>query len=69
MWLARDKNKKLYLYNKKPYRRYDDEFSIASNSTLMIIPSAWFPKVTWENSPKHVKYFSLRKPPCMTIEL
>ena len=71
LYIARDKNGYLYLYNNKPIRtkegtefenNYDSEYEdIVYKDYLEIdkgsieIDSELFPEVTWENSPQQVK--------------
>ena len=50
IWIARDKDGSLYLYEGKPYRkgyvwmyRYEHEPYEIDND--------WFPEITWENEP------------------
>jgi len=56
MWIARDKNQRLYVYKNKPERGWegfeeDDSYRL----TCFEISQTLFPEVTWENSPKKVK--------------
>ena len=66
LWIARDKNDELFLYNSKPVRikeynsfgadvlnNYDFDVLMYKNE-IEINPSL-FPKVTWENSPQQVE--------------
>lgn len=59
LWIARDKDGELYLYNKKPSRQ-EENFCIfhIDGGDCCKIPDEYYPSVTWENSPKK-----------MTIEL
>lgn len=53
LWIARDSNGYLYLYDKKPFKRgltfyaEDDDWACCLGKDL-------FPKVTFENSPKQL---------------
>ena len=55
LWIARDKDGYLYMYDKKPIRMKDyfeaDDYS-RYNALLL---SSFFPEVTFENSPKKVE--------------
>ena len=53
MWIARDKDGKLYFYNLKP-DRIDNYFRCSFAGMLRINPDL-FPEVTWENSPVEVE--------------
>ena len=57
LWIARDKNGSLYLYDKKPLKHEDFGFfeSLDSNGYQFQISCKYFPEVTFENSPKQVK--------------
>lgn len=55
IWIARDKNGELYLYNERPFRR-EKEFSLnIVGFDFCEIPEEYFPSVTWENSPQEVE--------------
>lgn len=52
MWIARDENGSLYIYDNKPVRRkgrFEDE-----SDEYEEISEYYFPEVTWENSPKEL---------------
>lgn len=53
MWIARDKDGKLYFYNLKP-DKIDNYFQCDFGGMLRINPNL-FPDVTWENSPVEVE--------------
>ena len=56
MWIARDMNNDLYLYECKPTRMKDSFFII--NNTLgdaLVLDDRLFPEVTFENSPQEVE--------------
>lgn len=60
MWIARDKNNKLYLFEEKPIRGKDawecNEKSPIRYTEIEELNSDFrpFSKVTWENSPKEL---------------
>lgn len=56
IWIARDKNGLICLFNTKPIR-HDDEFYANENLTASCFALDFdaFPEVTWENSPKRVE--------------
>lgn len=54
MWIARDKNGELYLYNEKPFRREKDFFLDIAGFDFCEVPKEYLPSVTWENSPQRV---------------
>lgn len=54
LWIARDKNGLLTIYNEKP-ELYDGEYWDGDYNTQVIdIPKEMFPEVTFENSPQEV---------------
>lgn len=58
MWIARDENGELYLYNYRP-RRYDKYFGVfragvTNGVTAMKLDGSMFQEVTWWNSPREV---------------
>lgn len=57
LWIARDENKSLYVFNGKP-AKYTHEFGADANHPLFNwqLPTELFPEVTWENSPKKLEY-------------
>ena len=68
MWIARDKNSKLYAWNIKPMREKDSfVLNPKGNWTMKDLPFCIllrphdFPEVTWENSPVEIKGFALTK--------
>ena len=55
LWIARDKDGDLYLYDKKPIRE-EDYFDLNTNSEYnTLLHSSYFPEVTFENSPQKVE--------------
>jgi len=56
MWIARDKNQRLYIYKNKPERgRESFEEDDCYRLTCFEISQTLFPEVTWENSPVEVE--------------
>lgn len=55
LWIARDKDGYLYIYDKKPLRKKDyfDADAYSRFNTLLL--SSHFPEVTFENSPQKVE--------------
>lgn len=53
LWIARDNNGRLFLYESKPIR-YLDEFASVRGYWSHRIDDDLFPEVTFENSPKRV---------------
>lgn len=51
LWIARDKNGNLFLFQLEPVRVTD----VFAGGGYMQIGSRLFPEVTWENSPKKVE--------------
>lgn len=54
LWIARDKDNSLGLYEKKPHLNHLNRFT-DGNINHSHLYSALFPEVTWENSPRKVK--------------
>lgn len=59
MWIARDKNNKLYLYRDKPFKN-DTIFSCQCNNIrhwdeYFELDESLFTEITFENSPKEVE--------------
>lgn len=52
LWIARDKNRDLYLYEREPIRESD--FFYSSYDTIEVDKNL-FPEVTFENSPQEVE--------------
>ena len=56
MWIARDRNKALYIYNSKPIRETEACFyPNKSDNTMLYIDERLLPEVTFENSPQEVE--------------
>lgn len=57
MWLARDKDGKLYLYTHKPKKEEECCYGWFVNTFggLISMRPSLFPEVTWENSPVEVE--------------
>lgn len=51
VWIARDKNDSLYIYDNKPSVKSDGTFTTEHGVSIQI-SSSMFPEVTYENSPK-----------------
>ena len=54
LWIARDKDGKLFLYSKKPIL-YGDYYDSPIGILFGELDNCMFPEVTFENSPKQVK--------------
>ena len=54
MWVARDEDGILCLYESKPYLDMDNEWDSDDNDYL-VIDESQFPEVTFENSPQEVE--------------
>lgn len=54
MWIARDEDGILCLYESKPYLDMDNEWDSDDNDYL-VIDESQFPEVTFENSPMEVE--------------
>ena len=52
LWIARDEDGDLYLYEREPIRAFDYFYS---SYTSIRIDENLFPKVTFENSPQEVE--------------
>lgn len=65
MWLARDKDRTLYLYSSKPIKREDMNFwdldEEDRDEYVNQIDSRLFPEVTYENSPQEIKISFVNK--------
>ena len=61
VWIARDKDNSLCMYNKKPIRS-DNMWELGYEGDIYAfpIPETWFPKLTWEDEPRRIK-FGLKK--------
>lgn len=65
LWIARDKDNNLFIYNNKPvihkeYESFDvdlnnNDSNIFYFERIIQINSKLFPEVTWENSPQQVE--------------
>ncbi len=54
IWIARDKDGRLYAYKTRPKRSQDMWIDMAyyeRGGTSRELNPAWLPEVTWENSP------------------
>lgn len=54
MWLARDKDGELYLYDAYP-KKQSEFFGNQFGYSSMLLDAKLYPEVTWENSPKKVE--------------
>ena len=54
MWVARDKDGELYLYDAYP-KKNSEFFGCQIGYTSMMLDGSLFPEVTWENSPVRVE--------------
>lgn len=55
LWIARDKNGLLTVYNEKPELHYVEYWDGDYGTQVIDIPKEMFPEVTFENSPKEVE--------------
>ena len=56
MWIARDKDGMLYLYENEPKLAYSNaHYFDVDNGEYYELPIGLFPEVTFENSPKKVE--------------
>lgn len=51
MWIARDKNNRLFIYtNEKPFKKEDNEWHITGcYNSVFELPTELFPEVRWED--------------------
>lgn len=54
LWIARDSDNELYIYNGKPTRK-KEYFNSPSIGDYFRVDDNLFPEVTWENSPQKVE--------------
>lgn len=54
LYIARDKDNSLYLYQGKPIK-YSDVFREVLGKQVLAIPNELYPEVTFDNSPKRIK--------------
>jgi hypothetical protein len=54
LYLARDKDNSLYLYQGKPIK-YSDVFREVLGNQVLSVPNELYPEVTFDNSPKRIK--------------
>lgn len=54
MWLARDKNKELYIYKTKPIK-ISDKYFISKEGDKRYVDKGPFSEVTFENSPVEIE--------------
>lgn len=55
LWVARDKNNDLYLYNRLPSLDYYGTSFDADSDEHLMLDEGSFPEVTFENSPQQVE--------------
>ena len=55
LWIARDKDGLLTIYNEKPELHYGEYWDGDYNTQVIDIPKEMFPEITFENSPQEVK--------------
>ena len=55
LWIERDKDGTLYLYEEKPKLAHSNASYFVANSGCYELPIDLFPEVTFENSPKEVE--------------
>lgn len=55
IWIARDKDGMLYLYEDEPKLAYSNAHYFEANSECYDLPLGLFPEVTFENSPQEVE--------------
>ena len=54
LWIARDKDNKLYIYEDEPFVVNDERFESYSCYDYWIIFDKLYPEITFENSPKQL---------------
>lgn len=56
IWIARDKNGSLWVYEAKPWRGQDGKFKLDQHDSgyMKVNDNSLYPEVTWENSPKEL---------------
>lgn len=54
MWIARDKDGSLFLYEIKP-KKYEEYFDSIRGYKAIQLNDELFPEITFENSPREVK--------------
>lgn len=60
LWIARDRDGSLWIYESKPVLNSEKEYFIViekkfGSSLNTTLPEKWFPEVTFENSPRQVE--------------
>ena len=58
LYIARDKDGSLWVYDTEPQRQ-DDDFRVNYHGQQMFIDCSMFPEVTWENSPQRLTIASI----------
>lgn len=54
LWIARDKDNSLFIYEEKPYKKDDEIFACEGFSDYWQLAEELYPEVTFENSPKQL---------------
>lgn len=49
MWIARDSDETLWLYEKKPIGKNTVRWIMAPNSKNELLEEYWFPEIKWED--------------------
>ena len=49
MWVARDENGELWLYEEKPYRTTFNHWNSSDGDCQLLINNDWFPEVQWSD--------------------
>lgn len=55
LWIARDLDGDLWLYNRKLEKKFGGFIPIDNNCDIMSIDNDLYPEVTYENSPQEVE--------------
>ena len=55
LWIARDKDNTVAIFQSKPIFNIKQEWDEILNEDFMLIPEYLFPEVTFENSPMQVE--------------
>lgn len=51
IWIARDEDGSLFLYDRKPIGKNSTAWLMSPNCMYERIDEDWFPEVTWESEP------------------
>lgn len=55
LWIARNKDNTVVIFQSKPILNNNQEWDEILNEDFMLIPEYLFPEVTFENSPQEVE--------------